>query len=96
MGKGNSDAIPSSLAGELRRLEAVPELCIDTSDIPETLDWSGSVRGKFYSPGGGSDTLQIDSDILAYFKSTGPGYAERINRVLRASMLRNIRKHGSG
>lgn len=33
---------------ELDALEALPDDQIDTSDIPETLDWSGARRGVFY------------------------------------------------
>lgn len=36
------------LADELAALEAMPDSEIDTSDIPETLDWSGAERGKFH------------------------------------------------
>ena len=46
---------------ELDALEALPDDQIDTSDIPETLDWSGARRGLFYQrakrqrPVGGGD-----------------------------------------
>ena len=33
---------------ELDALEALPDDQIDTSDIPETVDWSGARRGVFY------------------------------------------------
>ena len=31
-------------------------------------------------------TLKIDSDVLAYFQSGGPGWQERVNATLRAAM----------
>ena len=31
-------------------------------------------------------SLRLDADILAYFKSQGPGYQTRINAVLRSYM----------
>ena len=34
----------------LRKLDAMSDEDIDTSDIPEQTDWTGSVRGKFYDP----------------------------------------------
>ena len=34
----------------IRKLDAMSEEDIDTSDIPEQTDWTGSVRGKFYDP----------------------------------------------
>ena len=36
---------------ELDALDALPDDQIDTSDIPETLDWSGARRGVFYRGG---------------------------------------------
>lgn len=55
---------------ELDALEALPDDQIDTSDIPETLDWSGAKRGLFYQgvkrqrpvDGGAERTTQSMSD----------------------------------
>lgn len=33
---------------QIKKLAEMPDNQIDTSDIPETRDWSGAVRGKFY------------------------------------------------
>ena len=35
---------------DLERLRNMPDDEIDFSDIPETLDWTGAVRGMFYRP----------------------------------------------
>ena len=35
---------------QLIALENMPDDQIDTSDIPETLDWTGGRRGVFYQP----------------------------------------------
>lgn len=35
---------------EVRALIARPESEIDLTDIPEIVDWSGAVTGKFYGP----------------------------------------------
>lgn len=59
---------------------------IDTSDIPEILDWSGAKRGLLYRPVKQQITLRLDADIVAWFKADAPGgrgYQTRINRVLR-------------
>ena len=42
----NTKAIKDELAG----LVALPDDAIDTSDIPEILDWSRAERGRFYRP----------------------------------------------
>lgn len=84
------------LLKELKEAAALPDEQIDTSDpdAPEVKDWSGAARGRFYRPVKKQKTLRIDADVLVYFQSLGPGYQTRINRVLRASMLRNLRRKG--
>jgi uncharacterized protein (DUF4415 family) len=70
----------------LERLAAKPDAEIDTSDIPEVLDWSGAVRGGLYRPRKEAITIRLDVDLLAWFKSHSPGgrgYQSEINRVLR-------------
>ncbi|WP_239992094.1 BrnA antitoxin family protein [Rhodopila globiformis] len=70
----------------LERLAAMPDSAIDTTDIPEVLDWSGAVRGGLYRPRKESITIRLDADVLAWFRShagDGKGYQSEINRVLR-------------
>lgn len=31
-------------------------------------------------------TLRLDSDVLAHFQSSGPGWQDRVNALLRAAM----------
>jgi uncharacterized protein (DUF4415 family) len=82
---------------QVRRLTAaaaIPDEHINTNDpdAPEVTDWSDAVRGQFYRPVKQLKSLRIDADVLAYFQEQGPGYQTRINRVLRASMLRDLRR----
>lgn len=67
----------------LARLAALPDDQIDTSDIPEVLDWSHAVRGGLYKPRKEAITIRLDADVLAYFRSRGGQYQSEINRVLR-------------
>jgi uncharacterized protein (DUF4415 family) len=67
-------------------LELLKDGAIDLSDIPEIVDWSKAVVGKFYRPIKKSLTIRIDVDVLAWLKSQGRGYQTRINRVLREEM----------
>jgi hypothetical protein len=39
------------LAAELRAVEAMSDADINTSDIPEIVDWQGAERGRFYRQG---------------------------------------------
>ena len=80
---------------ELKRLVAMPDDEIDFSDIPEQLDWSGAVRGKFYRPVKQQVTLRIDADVLAWFKAQGGKYQTALNAALREHVARARRKSSS-
>jgi uncharacterized protein (DUF4415 family) len=75
-------------AAELKRIAAMPDREIDTSDIPEITDWAGAVLGKFYRPVKQQVTLRIDADVLEWFKGQGVKYQTEVNRVLRAHVIR--------
>lgn len=80
---------------ELAALAELPEDQIDTSDIPELLDWSRAQRGMFYRPVKKQITLRLDADIVAWFKikaKDGRGYQTDINRALREHVQRSERK----
>ena len=64
---------------------------IDFSDVPEILDWSGAVRGKFYRPIKRHVTLRLDSDVLEWFKRNHPKYQTAINRALREYVHNQMR-----
>ena len=40
--------LPSDVQEQIRALEALPEDQIDTTDVPEILDWADARRGVFY------------------------------------------------
>lgn len=57
---------------------------IDTSDMPEVLDWSSAVVGRFYRPIKKQVSIRLDADILQWFMSVDKkGYQSRINDALR-------------
>jgi uncharacterized protein (DUF4415 family) len=78
----------------LGAVAALPDDQINLSDpdAPETLDWTGAVRGRFYKPVKKLKSLRIDADVLAFFEAQGPGYQTRINAVLRESMIKELRR----
>ena len=77
---------------ELKRLAAMGENDVDTSDLAEVTDWSGAVRGQFYRPVKQQVTLRIDADVLAWFKEKGGKYQTELNKVLREHMLRGRKR----
>jgi uncharacterized protein (DUF4415 family) len=69
---------------DLERLKKMKDEEIDYSDIPETDEefWQGAqvvlpARKKSLS-------LRLDEDVVAWFKSQGKDYHNRINAVLKA------------
>jgi uncharacterized protein (DUF4415 family) len=71
---------------EIKKLAAMPDAAIDTSDIPETTDWNNSVVGKYYRPLKQQITLRLDADLLGWFKTQRGKYQTHINQVLRRYM----------
>ena len=77
---------------EIDALADLPDEQIDTSDIPEILDWSGAKRGLLYRPVKQQITLRLDADVVSWFKANVPdgrGYQTEINRVLREHARRS-------
>jgi uncharacterized protein (DUF4415 family) len=78
-------------ARDIARLQKMKDEDIDLSDIPEQLDWSKAIVGKFYRPVKQSLTIRLDADVLAWLKSQGSGYQTRINSLLRTAMTSSPR-----
>ena len=65
MKKADADRLTEDQQAEIRALEDTPDEQIDTSDIPEVLDWSDAKRGVFYRPVKQQITLRLDADVVA-------------------------------
>lgn len=95
MRKGDSNKLTAKQSLQISKLASMTDDEIDTSDIPEVLDWSGAKRGMLYRPTKQQITLRLDADVLAWFKTTvsgGRGYQTEINRVLR-ECARRVSNH---
>ncbi len=79
---------------ELKKLRALPDEQIDTSDIPPLSKafWRNAVRNPFYRPVKQQVTVRLDADVLAWLRSIGRGYQTRLNDILRQAMLREVSK----
>ena len=106
-------AVPNRMKGEpmrkhtkeqqqdIRAIAAMKDEDIDFSDASPVLDWSGAEIGKFYRPTKRPVTIRLDSDVIAWLKSGGPGYQTKANWLLRHAMLhqtkpRHSRPHSAG
>lgn len=72
---------------EIKRLKAMADKAIDTSDIPEVVDWSIAETGRFYRPVKQSVTLRLDADLVVWLKAKNEKYQTAVNRILREYML---------
>ena len=83
---------------ELAALAAMSDDEIDTSDIPEVTDWSNAKRGVFYRMNKERITLELDADVIAWFKSNSPTDIDcqtGINQVLREYVRREKAKNST-
>ena len=69
----------------LKRLAAMSDKDIDFSNAPE-LDEAFFKEAKWRPPVKQPVTIRLDTDVLDWFRSQGPGYQTRINRLLRRYM----------
>ncbi len=65
-----------------KELETMPDDEIDYSDIPPLSD-SFFERAKRFVP---ANTVELDPDVLAWFKAHGKEYQTLVNMVLRKYM----------
>jgi len=68
-----------------KRVDAMTDEEIDYSEIPE-LDEEWFENAVWGIPTKEIMTIRLDHDVLAWYKSSGPGYQTRINALLRACM----------
>jgi len=81
----NAKGLKKKLDTELQRLAARPDEEIDLGDIPE-LDEAFFREAEWQPPIKKPITIRLDADVLEWFRSQGPGYQTRINRLLRRYM----------
>lgn len=92
MKKAISRRLTAQQKADLAALDTLPDSEIDTSDIPEVVNWPDAQRGLFYRPVKKQITLRLDADVLAWFKRNAPGgrgYQTEINRALRQHVQRS-------
>lgn len=65
-------------------LAALPDEDINTDDIPELTDDFWKNAKARYPEAKEHLTIQIDEDVVNWFKSQGKGYQTKMNAVLRS------------
>lgn len=73
---------------ELKALSELPDESINTSDIPETVDWRKAVQGRFYRPGiSSSMPVYLEPDLMDFLSERADrrriDTATLVNELLR-------------
>jgi uncharacterized protein (DUF4415 family) len=94
---GKFPPLTKAQRAEIEALKKMRDEDIDYSDIPPLSSefWKNAKPlrdSHLYKPRKESTTVRLDSDILAWLKSAGPGYQTRINSILRRVMLKDDKK----
>ena len=71
--KGQGTELTKEQRAEIQALEGLPDDRINTSEVPEILDWSDARRGVFYRPVKQQITLRLDSDVVSWCQDTCSG-----------------------
>ncbi len=90
----------------LKRIAALPDSAIDTSDISELTEKDRAaaihLEGRsisevlrLYRTRKAPITARIDLDVLEWLKSKGAGYQTRLNAILRDAMVKDLQRQGS-
>ncbi|CAM3988236.1 hypothetical protein PSAR109036_02965 [Psychrobacter arenosus] len=89
-----ANELPSLTAEQeanLQRLATLPDKDIDFSDIPESTEWSGAIRGSILSNNPTTNESLVNPSIIARFqdkaKETGGNYQDMINDALEEYLL---------
>jgi uncharacterized protein (DUF4415 family) len=81
-----SITMTDELKAELASTNKPDDQMFELAEMPEVLDWSEAVRGKFYRPIKKPISIRLDADVLAWFQSLGGKYQVKINEALREYM----------
>ena len=81
----------SKRKSQIRALKKMKDQDINLDDIPEILDWSKGVRGKFYRPVKQAISIRVDADVLTWFKTRSEKYQSKMNEALREYMQKRRR-----
>jgi uncharacterized protein (DUF4415 family) len=78
-----------SRAGKIARLRASVE-----DELFGLADGDAGADSRWSRPRKQRVSLRVDCEVVDWFKSNGPGYQTRINRILRRVMLEGKKRAG--
>ena len=78
-----------SRAGKVIELQASVE-----DDLLLLAEEEGDLESRWNRPRKRRISLRVDTEVVDWFKSKGPGYQTRINRILRRVMMEGKKRMG--
>jgi uncharacterized protein (DUF4415 family) len=78
-------------AGRIARLRASAS---DEHDLFRLADEDAEAESRWNRPRKQRISLRVDREVVDWFKSKGPGYQTRINRLLRRVMVEGKKRAG--
>jgi len=78
------------------RPEKPIELHASVEDDLLLLAEEDSAESRWNRPRKRRISLRVDAEVVDWFKSKGPGYQTRINRILRRVMMEGKKRAGEG
>ena len=63
-------------------------------DLSSLFDEETGVESRWHRPRKRRISLRVDTEVIDWFKSKGPGYQTRINRILRRVMMEGKKRTG--
>jgi uncharacterized protein (DUF4415 family) len=83
-----AEDVPPITPQRQAEIEALAANATDSDDpplLPAEL-WANAEIGKFYKPRKEHTSIRLDADVLAWLRSTGAGWQNRVNATLRGMM----------
>ena len=80
---------PHSRAGKIARLRASAD-----GDLLRLAKEDAGAESRWNRPRKQRISLRVDCEVVDWFKSLGPGYTTRINRILRKVMAEGKKRRG--
>jgi len=78
-----------SRRGKVIELQASVE-----DDLLFLAEEDGGIEARWNRPRKRRISLRVDTEVVDWFKSNGPGYQTRINRILRRVMMESKKRTG--
>lgn len=90
---GSKQKRDTRIAADIARVEAMSDEEIDLSDMPEVTEeqWARSRRGEHNPRSGEEITLELDADVIEWFKQHENDYETAINAALRKHVESRLR-----